>query len=61
MAYEYKAAQPVRLPRLKTEEETDEEYNTGIAQNEDALNQNISDIAGKLADLEARLLAQEQK
>lgn len=61
MAYEYKAPQPVKLPRLKVEEETEEDHNTGVSQNEEALNQDISEIANKLADLEARLAAFEQK
>lgn len=63
MAYESNglaALFPVYLARMGKEQEDREAYNALVAQNEVNLNQNLENIVGKIAEIEAYLAAQNQ-
>ena len=49
------AMYPVYLARHKDQTASDEEYDTSVAQNEVNLNQNLTNIAGKIEEIEAYL------
>lgn len=59
MAYDLGAPRPIKLPRSISQDENKEEHDASIAQNEDALNQNLTEHANKILNLEARLQALE--
>ncbi len=59
MAYDMQALYPVYMPKSMTKDETPEEHDSSVAQNEDAMNQNFTNLYNKALDLEERLQAAE--
>ena len=59
MAYDLKAPLPVFLPKRMTPDETEEDYDTAIAANEEGINQNFTEQNNAITDLMARIAALE--
>lgn len=47
---------PVYMPRAKTDDQSKEDYDTAITQNENVLNQNLSNLFTILQTLDERLM-----
>lgn len=60
MAYDLKSLIPVYLPKPMTPDENPEDYKTAITQNEDGINQNFTELANALLDMQERLKAYEE-
>ena len=55
MAYDLSAPFPVQLPKRMTPDENPEDYDTGVTQNTDNINQNFTEQHTAILDVLARL------